>query len=320
MTGGGYVLRRVWFAVITMVAAVVLNFFLFRLAPGDPLAQFERLPNVSREGLDHLRHQYGIDDPILTQFWHYLQQLAHLDLGRSFQDSQPVLDVLWQAYKNTIPLVLAALTFAVVGGVLLGVLTAVRRGRATDHIGVGASLIFYAVPTQWLGLMLIFALSGVLPAGGRVDDFLIDPSPLQHQVDVARHLILPAFTLGIVILGQYALVTRAGMLETLGEDYILAARARGYSRPHIIRRHALRNALLPLSTLIALSLGGIASGAILTETVFSWPGIGRTTYTALTARDWPLLQGAFLFITLNVIIANLIADLLYAKLDPRVVR
>jgi ABC-type dipeptide/oligopeptide/nickel transport system permease component len=273
---------------------------------------------VSQEGIASLREEYGINDPLLTQFSEYLNQLAHFDLGRSFQDSRPVSELLASAYANTIPLVAVALVFAILGGVALGVAAAVRRGGTADHAGVGLALLFYSVPSQWLGLMLIFAFSGVLPAGGRVDDFLIDPSFLEYHVDVARHMILPAFTLGIVMLGQYALVTRAGMLETLSEDYILAAKARGFARGHIIRRHALRNGLLPLSTLIALSFGSIAGGAILIETVFSWPGIGRTIFTALNTRDWPLLQGAFLVITLTVIAANLIADLLYVKLDPRV--
>ena len=318
MTRRGYVVKRVAFALATTFVALVLNFFLFRLAPGEPLAEFQRRPGISPEAIASLREQYGIDDPLWTQFWTYLGQLARLDLGRSFADSQPVTTLLWDAYQNTIPLILAALVIAIVGGLAVGLVTAVRQGRPADHLGVSAALLFYSMPTQWLGLMLIFAFSGILPAGGRVDDFLIDPSPLQHQLDVAKHMVLPALTLGLVLMGQFALVTRASMLETLGEDYILNARARGFTRRRIIHRHALRNALLPVSTLMALSLGSLAAGAILTETVFSWPGIGRAVYAALVARDWPLLQGAFLIITITVILANLVADLLYVKLDPRV--
>jgi ABC-type dipeptide/oligopeptide/nickel transport system permease component len=318
MSRGRYVLKRCGAAGLTIVFATVLNFFIFRLAPGDPLVQFQRIPGITKEQVAGLRERYGIDDPLLTQFWEYVKQLLHGDLGRSFSNSAPVADELRSAYANTVPLVLTGLFVAIVLGVLLGVVAASRRGTVLDHASVGTSLLVYSLPVQWLGLMLIYAFSGVLPAGGRVDDFLLDPSPVEHALDVAKHMVLPVCTLAIIYFGQYALIVRASMLETLGEDYVLAARARGLPRSMIVRRYGLRNAMLPLTTLIGLSLATVASGTILVETVFSWPGIGRTVYQAILERDWPMLQGAFLVITITVVLLNLVADLLYARLDPRV--
>jgi peptide/nickel transport system permease protein len=174
------------------------------------------------------------------------------------------------------------------------------------------------MPTQWLGLMLIIIFAGVLPTGGMTNEFLLDPGFWQHLRDLASHIVLPALTLGLVLYGEYTLIVRSAMLETLGEDYILTARAKGLRPWAIVRKHALRNAMLPITTLVALSLGYIVAGAILIETVFSWPGIGRGVYEAVLQRDYPMLQGAFLLLTISVVVCNLVADLLYFKLDPRI--
>ena len=174
------------------------------------------------------------------------------------------------------------------------------------------------MPTQWLGLMLIIIFAGVLPTGGMTNEFLLNPPFWTHVKDLASHMFLPALTLGLTLYGEYTLIVRSAMLETLGEDYILTARAKGLKPRTIVRKHALRNAMLPITTLIALSLGYIVAGAILIETVFSWPGIGRAVYDAVLQRDYPMLQGAFLVLTLSVIFFNLVADLLYFRLDPRI--
>src|SRR5947207_1519474 len=174
------------------------------------------------------------------------------------------------------------------------------------------------MPTHWLGLMLVILFTGVLPTGGMTDDFLIDPSFWTHIKDVLLHMVLPSLTLGLVLFGEYTLIVRSAMLETLGEDYILTARAKGLRPWTIVRKHALRNAMLPIATLVALSLGYIVAGAILIEIVFSWPGVGRAVYLAVQERDYPMLQGAFLLLTVSVVFFNLVADLLYFKLDPRV--
>jgi peptide/nickel transport system permease protein len=174
------------------------------------------------------------------------------------------------------------------------------------------------MPTHWLGLMLIILFAGVLPTGGMTNEFLLNPPFWTHVRDLASHILLPSLTLGLVLYGEYTLIVRSAMLETLGEDYVLTARAKGLKPWAIVRKHALRNAMLPIVTLIALSLGYIVAGAILVETVFSWPGIGRAVYEAVLERDYPMLQGAFLVLTISVVLCNLVADLLYFKLDPRI--
>jgi ABC-type dipeptide/oligopeptide/nickel transport system permease component len=184
---------------------------------------------------------------------------------------------------------------------------------------VSIALLFYSLPTQWLGLMLLLLFAGALPAGGRENPFLFNPTPIQHVLDVMKHMILPSMTLGLVLFGEYAIVARSSMLETLGEDYILTARAKGLPDRRIVRRHAFRNALLPITTMVAISLGYLVAGSILAESVFSWPGIGKLMYDSVSYRDYPMLQGVFLLLTLSVVLANFVADLLYFKLDPRII-
>ena len=195
-----------------------------------------------------------------------------------------------------------------------------RRGTFADWGGLLSALVFYSLPTQWLGLMLLILFSGVLPSSGISDPFIefTDPSTWEVILDRLEHMILPSLTLGLVLYGEYALIVRSSMLETLGEDYILTARAKGLANWSIVWRHAFRNALLPIVTLVALTLGYVVAGAILVEAVFSYPGIGLITYEAIFARDYPVLQGAFLILTLSVVVANYIADLLYFRLDPRI--
>src|SRR5919197_2143291 len=207
---------------------------------------------------------------------------------------------------------------AMVLGIATGVVAAWRRGRAADYGNTGIALLFYSFPTQWLGLMLLILLASYLPAGGMSDPFLLGATFWQRVADTPRHMILPSLTVALTLYGGYALIVRSAMLETLGEDYVLTARAKGLSNWAIIRRHAFRNAMLPVVTLIALSLGFIIGGAITIEYVFDYPGIGLAIVDAIDKRDYAFLQGAFLVLTLSVILFNFIADLLYFKLDPRV--
>jgi peptide/nickel transport system permease protein len=209
---------------------------------------------------------------------------------------------------------------SIVLGVLVGVVAAWRRGTFLDWGGVSTALFFYSMPQQWFGLMLLILLGGVLPSSGVSDPFIdfLDPSWWEVVLDRLEHMILPALTLGLVLYGQYALIVRSSMLEALGEDYIMTARAKGLSSWGIVRKHALRTSLLPIATLVALTFGYIIGGDILVEAVFSYPGIGLATYEAVFDRDYPVLQGAFLLLTLSVILANFVADLLYFKLDPRI--
>jgi ABC-type dipeptide/oligopeptide/nickel transport system permease component len=316
--GADYVIKRTGFAVVTVLVAVTLNFILFRLAPGSAVSNLSRVPHATQATRDALKAQFGLDKSRGEQYVVYLRELVHGNLGVSFQNSQPVVDNLKEALGNTLPMVLLGTIFAIVFGMLTGVIAAWRRGTAVEHATVTSALAFYSMPTHWLALMLVILFAGWFPSGGMADEFLFEPTWWQHVKDVLHHMTLPALTLALVLYGQYTLIVRSAMLETLGEDYILTARAKGLRPWTIVRRHALRNALLPISTLVALSLGYIVAGAILVETVFSWPGIGRAVYEAVLARDYPMLQGAFLVLTLSVVFFNLVADLLYFKLDPRI--
>jgi ABC-type dipeptide/oligopeptide/nickel transport system permease component len=318
LSGADYVLKRVAFAIVTVFIALVLNFALFRLAPGSAITNLSRVPHATPETRQAIARQFGLDKSKGEQFLIYLKQLAHGNMGVSFENSQPVSKNLRVAISNTLPMVALGTLFAIVFGTLTGVIAAWRRGTGTEHVTVATALGFYAMPTHWLALMLVILFAGIFPSGGMVDDFLIDPTWFQHIRDVLYHMTLPATTLALVLYGEYTLIVRSAMLETLGEDYVLTARAKGLKNWAIVRKHALRNALLPITTLIAISLGYIVAGSILVETVFSWPGIGRAVYQAVLQRDYPMLQGAFLVLTLSVVFFNLVADLLYFKLDPRI--
>jgi ABC-type dipeptide/oligopeptide/nickel transport system permease component len=318
MRGADYVIKRTIFAVVTVFVALTINFALFRLAPGSAVTNLARVPHATPELKNVLKKQFGLDKSKGEQYVLYLRQLAHGNLGISFDNQQPVAHNLWGALKNTLPMVALGTIFAIVFGILTGVIAAWRRGTSVEGVTVSTALGFYSMPTHWLGLMLVILFSGTLPTGGMQNDFLIDPSFWTHTKDVLSHMILPSLTLALVLYGEYTLIVRSAMLETLGEDYILTARAKGLKPWAIVRRHALRNAMLPIVTLIALSLGYIVAGAILIETVFSWPGIGRAVYEAVLQRDYPMLQGAFLLLTFSVVFFNLLADLLYFKLDPRI--
>ncbi|HZT85484.1 MAG TPA: ABC transporter permease [Gaiellaceae bacterium] len=318
MRGIDYVLKRVAFAIVTVFVAVTINFVLFRLAPGSAVSNLSRVPHATQQLRHALEVQFGLDKSKGAQYLIYLKQLVHGNLGISFENQQPVSTNLRVALINTLPMVTLGTLFSIVIGTLTGVIAAWRRGTPTEALTVSSALGFYAMPTQWLGLMLIIVFSGVLPTGGMTNEFLLNPGFWQHLKDLASHIVLPSLTLGLTLYGEYTLIVRSAMLETLGEDYILTARAKGLKPWAIVRKHALRNAMLPITTLVALSLGYIVAGAILIEIVFSWPGIGRAVYEAVLQRDYPMLQGAFLLLTIAVVLCNLIADLLYFKLDPRI--
>jgi len=314
--GIDYVLKRIGFAVVTIFVAVTINFVLFRLAPGNAVSNLSRVPHATQQLRHALEVQFGLDKSKGEQYVIYLKQLVHGNLGVSFQNEQPVSKNLRVDLINTLPMVTLGTLFSILIGTLTGVIAAWRRGTPIEALTVSSALGFYSMPTQWLGLMLIIVFAGVLPTGGMTNEFLLNPGFWQHLKDLASHILLPSLTLGLVLYGEYTLIVRSAMLETLGEDYILTARAKGLKPWTIVRKHALRNAMLPITTLVALSLGYIVAGAILIEIVFSWPGIGRAVFDAVQARDYPMLQGAFLLLTISVVFFNLVADLLYFKLDP----
>jgi len=317
--GTNYVVKRTLFALMTLLVAVTLNFVLFRAAPGDPASAL-RCRACTPEFKEAQRKEFGLDKSKLEQYGIYVKQLAQGNLGSSFSSRRPVWEELKDPLLNTLPMVALGTIFSIAFGIASGVVAAWRRGTVADWGNLSVSLFFYSLPTQWLGLMLVIVFAGVLPISGISDPFLefTDPSWWDTFVDRLKHMLLPSMTLGLVLYGDYALVTRSALLQTLGEDYILTARAKGLGAWRIVRRHALRNALLPISTLIAISLGYLVGGAILVEAVFSYPGIGLEVYDAVFERDYPMLQGAFLLLMLSVVLANYVADLLYLRLDPRI--
>jgi ABC-type dipeptide/oligopeptide/nickel transport system permease component len=322
VSGLDYVAKRVLFAIATVLAAVTLKFILFRAVPGDAV-QALRCQHCTLQFKNALRKELGLDKSKWEQYKRYLADLAQGDLGSSVRSQQPVWDELWPSIKNTLPMIALGYLFAIVLGTLVGVIAAWRRGTAVDKVGLWTGLGFYSMPPQWLGLMIVLFVAGAigLPTSGIKDPtlgILGDASTLEIVVDRLRHMVLPALTIGLVLYGEYALIVRSAMLETLGEDYVLTARAKGLSSWATVWKHGFRNALLPIVTLGALSLGFIIGGFITVEYVFSYPGIGLAIVEAIEQRDYPLLQGAFLLLAISVIVFNLIADLLYFKLDPRV--
>jgi len=317
MRGLEYVIKRTLFALMTVFVAISINFVIFRAAPGTAVANWAKAPGLTPEVRESLTRDFGLDKSKWEQYVIYLRQLARGNLGLSFQDFQPVSTKLRTYLLRTIPMTALGTIFAIGFGILTGVVAAWRRRTVLDYGSVGLALFFYSLPTQWLGMMLLLLAAGHLPSGGASDPFLVGGLAAQ-LVDRLKHLVLPSLTLGLVLYGQYTLIARSAMLETLGEDYVLTARAKGLPDRTIVFRHALRNALLPISTLIALSMGFVVAGSILIERVFSWGGIGQAVYDAVTARDYPMLQGAFLILTMSVVLFNYIADLLYFKLDPRI--
>jgi ABC-type dipeptide/oligopeptide/nickel transport system permease component len=322
VTGLDYIAKRVLFALVTVLAAVTLNFILFRAIPGDAV-QSLRCQHCTIQFKNALRQDLGLDKSKWEQYRIYLGDLAHGDLGKSVRSQRPVWDELWPSIKNTIPMIALGYLFSIVFGTIVGVVSAWRRGTVVDKAGLWTGLGFYSMPPQWLGLMIVLFVAGAvgLPTSGIKDPtlgILGDASTWDLIVDRLRHMILPALTIGLVLYGEYALIVRSAMLETLGEDYVLTARAKGLSSWATVWRHGFRNALLPVVTLGALSLGYIIGGFITVEYVFSYPGIGLAIVEAIDQRDFPLLQGAFLLLAISVIFFNLVADLLYFRLDPRV--
>ena len=323
---GGYVLRRVGFAVITVFVAITVNFMLFRALPGDAVSGLRCRQCTAEFKAAQLR-ELGLDRPVPVQYGLYLSDLTRGDLGNSLRAPHPsVWSSLWDPIKRTVPMIFMGTVFSVVIGVAGGMLAAWRRGSLLDRFTTGGALAAYAMPTQWLALLFVLYVAGWLglPSSGirdpdlEVAELLGGVSQLDLIWDQVQHMILPALAIGIVFAGDYAIITRSALVETLGEDYVLTARAKGLPPGRIVRRHALRNAMLPLVTLVALSLGTILGGVLVVEYVFSYPGLGLAVVEAIDQRDFPVLQGAFLVLTVAVVLSNLVADLLYPRIDPRV--
>jgi peptide/nickel transport system permease protein len=316
-----YIAKKVGHACITLFFVLVINYFLFRIMPGDPMSMVLRNPKATPEAIAELRELFGIDEAWYMQFWIYLKQLFMGDFGMSFMFKKPVIDIIAVKLFPTILLVGVSSIVAILLGTFIGIMAARKRGKKVDVLSLSFSLLTYSMPTFWVGVVLVSFFSVYLlafPTTGMQTAGSPFTSSLDITLDVAKHLFLPALALTLVLMGQYVLLMRNSLLDVLTEDYIQTAKAKGFSQKYIVRKHAVPNAMLPMVTIVSINLGFMIAGAIEIETVFSWPGIGRLMFEALMNRDYPLLQGIFLIISICVVFANLFADLLYGYLDPRV--
>ena len=331
--------RKIGWSFFTILFVLVLNFFLFRVLPGDPARAGVHDPRLKKDAIEALRIRFGLDKPVIncfdslnpiklgdcgvnpleTQFFIYLRNLTQGDMGISFHTNRPVFDILKERLWNTILLIGAGQILSIIVGVIFGVFAAWKARTAIDYGALITGLLAWSLPTFWLGIILLFWGSNHgFPIGGKATPGIGSYPYLYRFGDIARHMILPTLTYTIVYMGEYLLLMRSCLLDVLAEDYILTAKAKGLSTFQILKDHALKNAMLPIVTIIAINLGFTVAGAIQIETVFSWPGLGGAIFESVARRDFPILQGAFLLIAISVIIANLIADLTYSFLDPRI--
>lgn len=315
-----YVVRRLLQAIPLLLGVVVVNFTIIQLAPGDPVNALVGDFPAPEEYVRQVRKDFGLDRSKPEQLWAYLANLARGNLGFSFANRQPVLAVIGERIPATALLTLTALVFAAVAGVALGVLSARRPYSWLDNVTSAVALVGFSLPVFWLAQILIIAFAlwlGWLPAQGM--ESLREPQQgLGRVLDVGAHLLLPALALSARFLAINSRITRASMLEVLGRDFVTTARAKGLGEGRVLTRHALPNAMLPVVTIIGYNFGFALAGSALVETVFGWPGIGRLLYDSIAARDYPVLLGIFLVVASCVVVANLITDVLYAWLDPRI--
>ena len=314
-----YIVRRLLQAIPMILGVVTINFILIQLAPGDPATllagEFADLETIER-----LREEFGLDKPIHVQFLSYIWKVASLDLGYSYRFRAPVLDIVLDRLPNTLLLLFFSFLLSMIAGIVLAALSSRRPNSTFDNTVSSFAMLGYCLPMFWLGMMLILVFSSWLnwlPTGGMYS--LRSPaSGWELVLDVGRHLILPATAYAAYFLAVTYRLTRAKMIETLREDYVRTARMKGLSDWTVIFRHALRNALVPVIAVMALDFGVMIGGAVVVETVFSWPGVGRLMYESILSRDYPLLLGIFVVVSFGIIVVNLVADLISATIDPRI--
>lgn len=316
-----YAIKRAGETVVTFFILVVIGFFLFRIMPGDPTAILLLNPHISPETRMLLRKQLGLDQPLHIQFFYFIKNFLMGEFGYSFHNGRPVIEVIF-GYRlwNTLVLVGSSVALAILIGVLAGAIAALKRGSRVDVGMLTASLTFYSMPVFWLGMILLMLFGvymRVFPLGGTVSARAHE-NLLDYISDYLNHMVLPLTALTLIQIGYNFLIVRNTLIDVLTEDYILAVRAKGLPERTVLFKHALRNAVLPLTTIVALQLAGIFTGAVLTETVFSWEGLGRLLYEAVDERDYPVLQGFFALVVIAFLLANYVSDIVYAILDPRV--
>ncbi len=329
-----FILKKIGVILPTFLGVTLIAFTFIRLLPGDPVLLLAGERGMSEERHALLMAEFGFDRPILVQYGSYLNELAHGDFGRSIITKKPVFEEFMTLFPATVELSIVAMMLAVFLGLPAGMIAAVKRGSTFDHTVMTGALVGYSMPIFWWGLLLIIFFSGILgwtPVSGRISlmyyfetvtGFMLIDSLLSGQegafTSALSHLILPAIVLGTIPLAVIARQTRSAMLEVLGEDYVRTARAKGLPPSRVIGLHALRNAMIPVITVIGLQVGVLFAGAILTETIFSWPGIGKWMVDSISRRDYSSVQGGLLLIAAIVMIVNLIVDLLYGLINPRI--
>ena len=300
-----YIIKRLLSTIPVLFGISLLLFFMLRMLPGDP-AQVLAGQMASPEDIKIIRHQLGLDRPIIVQYGLFLSRLVRFDLGRSARTQNPVISEVWARLPNTVLLAVAAITLACLFGIPAGIISATRPYTWIDYLFTSMALFGISMPVFWLGLMLVVIFSVVLqwlPAGG---------------TGSWKHIILPSFTLAAFVVAFITRMTRASMIEALSQDYTTTARSKGLKERVVIVKHALKNALIPIITVVGLQFGLLLGGAVLTETVFAWPGVGRLIVDSILARDYPVIQGTILIFGLLYILVNLLVDMIYAFIDPRI--
>ncbi|MFK7860028.1 MAG: ABC transporter permease subunit [Granulosicoccus sp.] len=330
----GFILRRLGTFIPTFIGVSIVSFLFIRLLPGDPILLMAGERGMTDERYATLMTQFGFDRPLLTQYWDYLTGILRGDLGMSFKTKQPVWDEFFALFPATLELSLCAIVFAIVIGIPSGIVAAVNRGKWPDQALMSTALVGYSMPIFWWALLLIILFSGMLgwtPVSGRISLMFFFPTDTGFMLidsfrsgqpgafaSAVQHLILPTIVLGTIPLAVIARQTRSAMLEVLSEDYVRTAKAKGLSPFRVNGLHALRNALIPVITVIGLSVGTLMAGAILTETIFSWPGIGKWMVEGINSRDYTAVQGGLLMIAVIVMVVNLIVDVLYGLINPKI--
>jgi peptide/nickel transport system permease protein len=317
-----YVAERLAQAAVIVVFVAAISFALIHLAPGDPFSAAIDNPNVSDAIRERLRSQYGFDRPLPEQFARYVSQVSRGELGWSFSHDRPVRDVLAHALPNTLLLMSIALIGSFTLGILVALVQVARRGSGTDHVLGGVSLLFLSMPDFWFAILALLSFTywlPIFPVGGAVDPVMHEYMSVWGRIlDRVKHLLLPALTLTLLASASVARYQRAALLDVLPADYIRTARLKGLTEKAILRRHALRNATLPIITLIGLSFPALLTGAVFIERVFAWPGMGYALVNAISSRDYPLVVGAVIIGSIMVMVGSLLADILYAWADPRI--
>lgn len=309
-----YILRRLLLVIPLLLAVSMATFLLINLAPGDPIStRFGlNLNNLEPERIEEIRDELGLNDPLPVQYLRYLSNLLKGDMGRSLTTNRPVSQEILARLPATIKLTLAAMLFVVLIAVPLGIISAVRRGSVVDNVSMGGALVGVSMPSFWFGimLMLLFSLQlGWLPTGGQGDGTFVGG---------IKALILPALTLGAGLMGLVARLSRSSMLEVLDEDYMRTAHAKGVAPRWVLFRHGLRNALIPLVTVLGVQFASLLGGAVIVETIFSWPGMGRLAINAISRRDYPVIMGTVLVFSVVFVLVNLLVDIFYTAIDPRI--